>query len=60
MKIFISTREVSRDLQGGMPIESLYQVAAERNIELEIAGLRGDRITINFNYIGLHFGLRQK
>ena len=44
MKIFISTGEVSGDLQGGMLIESLYQVAAEQNIELEIAGLGGDRM----------------
>lgn len=44
MKIFISTGEVSGDLQGGMLIKSLYQVASELNIELEIAGLGGDRM----------------
>ena len=44
MKIFISTGEVSGDLQGAMLVESLYQVAAEQNIELEIAGLGGDRM----------------
>ena len=44
MKIFISTGEVSGDLQGGMLIKSLYKVARELNIELEIAGLGGDRM----------------
>ena len=44
MKIFISTGEVSGDLQGAMLVESLYRVAAKQNIELEIAGLGGDRM----------------
>ena len=44
MKVFISTGEVSGDLQGAMLIESLYKVAAERNIAIEIAGLGGDRM----------------
>lgn len=44
MRIFISTGEVSGDLQGEMLIKSLYQVAAEKNIDLEIAGLGGDRM----------------
>ena len=44
MKIFISTGEVSGDLQGGMLIKSLYKVARELNIDLEIAGLGGDRM----------------
>lgn len=44
MKIFISTGEVSGDLQAGMLIESLYKIARERDIELEIAGLGGDRM----------------
>ena len=44
MKIFISTGEVSGDLQGAMLVESLYKVAAERDIRLEIAGLGGDRM----------------
>ena len=44
MKIFISTGEVSGDLQGAMLIESLYKVAASNNIKLEIAGLGGDRM----------------
>ncbi len=43
MKIFISTGEVSGDLQGAMLIESLYRVAKNRQIALEIAGLGGDR-----------------
>lgn len=44
MKIFISTGEVSGDLQGSMLIKSLYQIAAENSINLEIAGLGGDRM----------------
>ena len=44
MKIFISTGEVSGDLQGGMLIKSLYKVARELNIDLQIAGLGGDRM----------------
>ena len=44
MRIFISTGEVSGDLQGAMLIKSLYQVATEKNINLEIAGLGGDRM----------------
>ena len=44
MRIFISTGEVSGDLQGAMLIKSLYQVAIEKNIDLEIAGLGGDRM----------------
>ena len=44
MRIFISTGEVSGDLQGAMLIESLYKIAAEKNIDLEIAGLGGDRM----------------
>ena len=44
MKIFISTGEVSGDLQGGMLIKSLYKVAIENNIDLEISGLGGDRM----------------
>lgn len=44
MKIFISTGEVSGDLQGAMLIKSLFKVATEKNINLEIAGLGGDRM----------------
>ena len=44
MKIFISTGEVSGDLQGEMLIKSLYKVASESDVELEIAGLGGDRM----------------
>ncbi|BAZ44925.1 lipid A disaccharide synthase [Chondrocystis sp. NIES-4102] len=44
MKIFISTGEVSGDLQAAMLIKSLYQVAATKNIPLTIAGLGGDRM----------------
>ena len=44
MKIFIATGEVSGDLQGAMLIKSLYKIAAENKIDLEIAGLGGDRM----------------
>lgn len=44
MKIFISTGEVSGDLQGAMLVKSLSKVAASQNIDIEIAGLGGDRM----------------
>lgn len=44
MKIFISTGEVSGDLQGAMLIESLFKIAQDRNLDLEITGLGGDRM----------------
>lgn len=44
MHIFISTGEVSGDLQGAMLIEALYQVAEAKKIDLEIAALGGDRM----------------
>ena len=44
MRIFISTGEVSGDLQAAMLIQSLREVAKEKKIELEIAGLGGDRM----------------
>ena len=44
MKIFISTGEVSGDLQGSMLVKALYQAAVEHQIDLEIAGLGGDRM----------------
>ena len=44
MKIFISTGEVSGDLQGSMLAESLYKAATEQQIDLEITGLGGDRM----------------
>ena len=44
MKIFISTGEVSGDLQGSMLAESLFRRATEQQIELKITGLGGDRM----------------
>ena len=44
MRIFISTGEVSGDLQGAMLIKSLYKIAASQNIDLEVVGLGGDRM----------------
>ncbi|MDY7020798.1 MAG: lipid-A-disaccharide synthase, partial [Cyanobacteriota bacterium] len=44
MKIFISTGEVSGDLQGAMLIESLYRQAQNLNLNLEITALGGTRM----------------
>ncbi len=44
MRIFISTGEVSGDLQGAMLIDALYQAAEAKKIDLEIAALGGDRM----------------
>ncbi|WP_267383158.1 lipid-A-disaccharide synthase [Cyanobacterium sp. uoEpiScrs1] len=42
MRIFISTGEVSGDLQGSMLVEALYQQARSQSIPLEILALGGD------------------
>ena len=44
MKIFISTGEVSGDLQGSMLAESLFKAAQEQQIDLKIVGLGGERM----------------
>ncbi|HAC65122.1 MAG TPA: lipid-A-disaccharide synthase, partial [Cyanothece sp. UBA12306] len=44
MRIFISTGEVSGDLQGALLVESLYQQAEIKGIPLEILALGGDRM----------------
>jgi lipid-A-disaccharide synthase len=44
MKIFISTGEVSGDLQGSMLVKALYGAATKRQLDLEIIGLGGDRM----------------
>ena len=44
MRIFISTGEVSGDLQGAILTEALRKRAAELNLELEILALGGDRM----------------
>lgn len=44
MRIFISTGEVSGDLQGGMLVEALYHQAKRLGITLEIVALGGDRM----------------
>lgn len=43
-RIFISTGEVSGDLQGALLAEALRQTAAERGMPLEIFGLGGPRM----------------
>ncbi|MEO0967532.1 MAG: lipid-A-disaccharide synthase [Cyanobacteria bacterium J06639_18] len=44
MRIFISTGEVSGDLQGSLLIRSLQSQAAASGLELEIAALGGDKM----------------
>ncbi|MDJ0555314.1 MAG: lipid-A-disaccharide synthase [Microcoleaceae cyanobacterium MO_207.B10] len=44
IKIFISTGEVSGDLQGAMLIEALYRQAQLQGLNLEIVALGGDRM----------------
>jgi lipid-A-disaccharide synthase len=44
MRIFISTGEVSGDLQGALLIEGLYRQAAVAGIKLDIVALGGDRM----------------
>jgi len=44
MRIFISTGEVSGDLQGAMLVEALHRQAKLANLELEIVALGGDRM----------------
>ncbi len=44
MRIFISTGEVSGDLQGAMLVEALYRQASLANIEMEIVALGGERM----------------
>jgi len=46
MKIFISTGEVSGDLQGGMLTAALKKNAEKKGIELEIVALGGDRMAV--------------
>jgi lipid-A-disaccharide synthase len=43
-RIFISTGEVSGDLQGALLVEALQRQAAQRGFELEILALGGDRM----------------
>ncbi|MFH7245742.1 MAG: lipid-A-disaccharide synthase [Spirulina sp.] len=43
-QIFISTGEVSGDLQGSLLAEALHQEAADRGISLELSGLGGPRM----------------
>ena len=44
MRIFISTGEVSGDLQGSLLIESLQRQAVASDLELEIVALGGDKM----------------
>lgn len=43
-QIFISTGEVSGDLQGALLVEALFKEGGRLNYELEIVGLGGDRM----------------
>ena len=44
IKIFISTGEVSGDLQGAMLVEALYRQAQLQGLNLDIVALGGDRM----------------
>ena len=44
MRIFVSTGEVSGDLQGSLLVEALFQQATHQGIDLEIVGLGGERM----------------
>ena len=44
MRIFISTGEVSGDLQGAMLVEALHRQASLANIDVEICALGGERM----------------
>lgn len=44
IKIFISTGEVSGDLQGSLLVEALYRQAQLQDLNLEIVALGGDRM----------------
>ncbi|MGL5922090.1 lipid-A-disaccharide synthase [Chroococcidiopsis sp.] len=43
-RIFISTGEVSGDLQGALLVEALHRQSRDRNLPLEIVALGGDRM----------------
>ncbi len=43
-RVFISTGEVSGDLQGSLLIDALYRQASARGVELEIAALGGPKM----------------
>lgn len=45
LRIFISTGEVSGDLQGSLLVEALYRQAQVRNIDLEVVALGGERMS---------------
>lgn len=44
MRIFVSTGEVSGDLQGGLLVQALYQEAQKQGISLIIEGLGGEKM----------------
>ncbi len=44
MRIFVSTGEVSGDLQGGMLVQSLYRYGQSSGLPLEIVGLGGQKM----------------
>lgn len=52
MRIFVSTGEVSGDLQGGMLVSALYRQAQKQGIDLNIDGLGGQKMkTAGLNLI---------
>lgn len=51
IRIFISTGEVSGDMQGALLIDALYRQAAAQNLELEIAALGGEKMAAAGAYL---------
>lgn len=66
-RIFISTGEVSGDLQGSLLVKALYEQASELGVDIEILALGGDRMaaagakllgnTVGIGSIGIIEGL---
>lgn len=44
MRIFISTGEVSGDLQGSLLVQALQMIASQRQLALELVGLGGEKM----------------
>lgn len=53
MRIFVSTGEVSGDMQGGLLIQKLYHQAQQQGISLQVEGLGGEKMrSAGANIIG--------
>ncbi|BAQ66441.1 lipid-A-disaccharide synthase [Geminocystis sp. NIES-3709] len=47
MRIFVSTGEVSGDLQGGLLVQALYREAEKQHLSLQVEGLGGEKMRSN-------------